>query len=212
MSNPTPDQYRQHARDIARAFGLKLLEVTTVATVLTTVDGETVTVGSQPFKPEDAAAVCDPQNAVSVELPRGSVLCAPITDSATYTVAMHELGHVLHPQGSLAHEKAAARKANDMRRYLRLVVLSEESAWEWAKHHALDWTTASAQVESYALATYREQLAGVEALCGAVEAVAQDQANQVRAAHAARVDPHTKRVLRDRAERGARAIQGWLKK
>lgn len=118
-----PRQYGDHARAVAAAFSVALVETQ--------------------MAPEDAKA--GKGRAVG-----GVVFCAPVTDDTTYAVAMHELGHVLSPLGSLGHDRVAAAPTAAW----RLKLTEEHAAWEWAQHYALDWTPAMDAVKAWALSTY----------------------------------------------------------
>lgn len=77
------------------------------------------------------------------------VVIAPIEDEAMYAVALHELGHLIHPSGTL---QSFDRKKEDF----GLKITEETCAWEWAHDHALDWTPAMEQVRAIALGRYKE--------------------------------------------------------
>ena len=90
------------------------------------------------------------------------VLVAPITDETIYASALHELGHLVHPlggvnyiEGSLAYRRTGRP---DTLRDLRLLWASEEAAWEWAMHYAMEWTDVMDSVRVMCLNTYREGL------------------------------------------------------
>src|SRR4051812_15325989 len=74
----------------------------------------------------------------------GVVVCARIVGETSYAVAMHEMGHHLAPLGFLPLEQI---RAESVRAKLGLVVVTEEAAWEWAEHYAIDWTVAMQQVK-----------------------------------------------------------------
>jgi len=115
------DALTRHAREVAGAFGVHLV-----------LDGA--------VKPEDAVA------GVTREDRRRVVIAAPIVDETTYAVVLHELGHLLHPGGSV--RTAATAKS------LGLMQHEEEAAWSWARHHALEWTAVMETVAEWALSTY----------------------------------------------------------
>lgn len=86
-----------------------------------------------------------------------AVLIAPVIDETTYAVALHELGHHLHPTGTLftmwskrAQQTGAVETMSDA----RIQLLEERSAWEWARYHALEWTPPMTMVESCSLSSY----------------------------------------------------------
>jgi len=82
----------------------------------------------------------------------------PVVDDTSYAVALHEIGHMLAPLGSFRHteitQKFLQRHPAELARLKRLRLDEEYAAWEWAKHHALDWTTGMEQVYRYAIGTY----------------------------------------------------------
>lgn len=93
-----------------------------------------------------------PEAGVSFVLSRyggqSAVIIAPVVDEATYAIALHEMGHCLSPTGSV-------RGADTVKNY-NLILLEEESAWEWARRHALIWTVTMQHVELQAMENYRE--------------------------------------------------------
>jgi hypothetical protein len=80
-----------------------------------------------------------------------AIVIGTIVDETTYAVALHELGHVLSPTG------AVFDPAQD------LELLREESAWAWARHHALDWSPAMDHVAQWAFGTYERKRAATRA-------------------------------------------------
>ena len=84
------------------------------------------------------------------------VMIVPITGEVEYAVLLHELGHILAPTGFLRQ----GMKVTDTVTLpvLRLIVEEEWSAWEWAKHYALDWTPTMEHVCSITLGGYEEEL------------------------------------------------------
>lgn len=63
-----------------------------------------------------------------------------VTNAFLYAIALHEVGHILHPNG-LSTE---TRNAMD----------EELAAWQWAEHHALDWTADMQAAKDYGLMTH----------------------------------------------------------
>lgn len=112
----------RHARELAAAFEILLIEV----------------VG---LPPEDAAA----------NTTERAVVAAPIIDETTYAVVLHEIGHILAPLGSLAHQR---QRATSIEQAHRLRLEAEDAAWAWAKHYALDWTPAMDALRVWAYGTY----------------------------------------------------------
>lgn len=78
------------------------------------------------------------------------ITIAPIRDEATYAIALHEMGHCASPTGSMRSKDNAESKT--------LMLLEEESAWEWAKRYAIVWTITMQQVELQAMTSYRQSL------------------------------------------------------
>ena len=73
MAQPQPKPtFQEHARDLARAYNVRLIE-------------------SDQVLPEEAFAI--PVKRL--------VLCATIRERMTYAVALHELGHVVSPLGNV---------------------------------------------------------------------------------------------------------------
>src|SRR5262245_4961200 len=81
--------------------------------------------------PEDAFAA----------ITRRVVVVAPVTEETGYAVALHEIGHLVSPLGALGGNHG-------------LNLAAEHAAWEWAQHHALDWSPAMQQVMEWSLSTY----------------------------------------------------------
>ncbi len=88
------------------------------------------------------------------------VVIAPVTCEATYAVALHELGHCLHPTGRVNESEGSRtmRRTGNVAtlRDMRLQLLEETSAWEWAEANALDWTPTMQQVKALALGSYEK--------------------------------------------------------
>jgi len=162
-----PTYLAQHARALAAAFGIRLVE-------------------DASLKPEDAAAVT--ANVPTME-PITAVICAPIIDETTYAVVLHEIGHHIAPLGNLRREWSAASKAARRPLTVRdydLEVESEEAAWTYARHHALVWTDPMQFVQDFALGTYTRGRAAFIAQQMAAERASRAQV----AAFATRVQWH----------------------
>ena len=85
------------------------------------------------------------------------VKIAPVADDCSYAVALHELGHCLHPLGMLHHEMSQSyqlTKRPATTRDVKLQLEAERAAWEWAHHYALEWTVGMDAVERFALGSY----------------------------------------------------------
>jgi antirestriction protein ArdC len=98
------------------------------------------------------------------------VIIKPVTDEASYAVALHEIGHVRAPLGALPQEKA---RATSRAQAARIALIEEDAAWTWAEHHALDWTPTMAHVRVITEGTYRQ---------GLIDAQQQDAEEAARAA------------------------------
>jgi hypothetical protein len=88
----------------------------------------------------------------------------PIADMATYAGAMHELGHHVHPQGSVLKSlgKARVEKMTDLD-VARVKIEEERAAWDWARANAIDWDATADSVQRHAIGTYKDELASLEA-------------------------------------------------
>lgn len=87
------------------------------------------------------------------------IVIARVIDDTTYAVALHELGHCVHPLGMLYLECSKTMRTKQQlatSRDVRLQLLSEQSAWEWAHHYALEWTEAMTFVERSSMKSYTD--------------------------------------------------------
>lgn len=96
------------------------------------------------MRPEEAISytLFDPKNIAAGAVKR-VIVSIPVRDEATYALALHEMGHTLHPTGAIPLDP------EDVHR-----VLAEESAWQWAEHYALCWTVCMEQVKTIGLQSY----------------------------------------------------------
>lgn len=79
--------------------------------------------------------------------PKNRRICIrPVVDDVTYAVAMHEMGHILHPDGHLRNRGLEFTYA--------LIQREERNAWLWAANHAVAWTRDMHLLAIEALATY----------------------------------------------------------
>jgi hypothetical protein len=78
MATPSRPTFQAHARELARAFDVRLIE-------------------SDQLKPEEALAIP----------PLRVVLVRTITEEMSYAVALHEIGHLASPTGVLTGERTA---------------------------------------------------------------------------------------------------------
>lgn len=77
-----------------------------------------------------------------------SIYVPLITNEANYITALHELGHCIHPTGSV--------RTKDNKENYSLKLLEENSAWEWAEKHALDLTVEMESVKRACMPGYEE--------------------------------------------------------
>lgn len=122
---PTPEEMRKHILELAEAFNIEVCE-------------------DPRLTPDQGASM---QIGIPGVMTISIVVFKPITDDTSYAVALHELGHKLHPSGSIRTFLADEDNMN-------MKVTEEESAWEWAQHHSLIWTTGMEQVKLFGLNTY----------------------------------------------------------
>ena len=90
---------------------------------------------------------------------KSTITIAPVTDETTYAVALHELGHRLHPIGCLKFEMSDTMFLTNRyssARDIKLTLESERAAWDWAMHNCLgrDWTDVMDIVRVMALRSY----------------------------------------------------------
>lgn len=143
MQHLRPEALRKHVVDVAAAFNIKLSF-------------------DESLRPEDAAALHLPaleivgttDGSVGINLVKMKLaICRPVVDETSYAVTLHELGHLIAPNGSLPAEHAQARS---MDRHLAIQLVEEQAAWEWAVHQAMEWTPVMQSVMDYAIGTYQK--------------------------------------------------------
>ena len=130
------DRYASHVKELCRLFKVVLVPI-------------------DPRQPHQAAGG-------TVGLLGGlikAIFVAPVIDETTYAVALHELGHVLSPLGHVISIEGSKHylttgQYHDLRD-VRLLLMSEEAAWEWAHHYALEWTSVMTAVEQYSVRHYQ---------------------------------------------------------
>jgi hypothetical protein len=82
-----------------------------------------------------------------------------ITGPISYAVALHELGHLIAPDGCLRKKYASAF---NMATQLRtpwdydVIICDEMAAWAWARKRALVWTPTMWRAMRWALHTYEQ--------------------------------------------------------
>lgn len=135
----TSVQYTEHAYALAAAFHVRLVLLRGVS-------------------PSTAAAdVREKTKKNSVEIK--TVYAKLITDDTSYIVVLHEMGHCLAPLGALTRllnltEPHKCSTWQELFRYVDTQIESEEAAWEWARHYALEWTVGMEQVKLQSMDTY----------------------------------------------------------
>jgi hypothetical protein len=85
------------------------------------------------LKPDEALAI----NGLRV------VLSRPITEETSVAVVLHEFGHLAGMNGLVQGPRNLSMKR-----------VEEEAAWNWARHHALEWTPMMEAVAQACEATY----------------------------------------------------------
>ncbi len=137
------EQLARHARDLAAAFHLELIEDSSrhpLQADARHIAADTIHVNNRiiptPGSPE-----------------RRIVTLHPIVDEGIYAIALHEMGHHLAPNGMIP--VAVKHAASTLEGIANLLLHEEESAWEWAQHYALVWTDLMTSIRSFALFTYR---------------------------------------------------------
>lgn len=137
----TTDMMHGHIVDIATAFHIKLFLRSDI-------------------KPEEAGAgvvIIRKKDGTTVTTDQPAVTARPIVDEVSYATVLHELGHILHPSGHLMSETSKRwqlTRQPDSLRDVRLTILCEVSAWEWAERFALDWTPTMEHVRKLAMSSY----------------------------------------------------------
>jgi hypothetical protein len=98
---------------------------------------------------------------IRADLANRTIDTIPVDTEIGYAVALHEIGHMVHPP---ANSRSAIQKfmLANMPTLENLFVLfglelaAERAAWAWARAHALVWTTTMIAVEVMATNTYVE--------------------------------------------------------
>jgi hypothetical protein len=133
-------EYAKHARALAKAFHVRLVEDSGMAL-------EKSHVYTLSRLPDRVKATMGPDAGKWV----GIVFTSPVEDATTYAVALHEIGHAVDPLGNLNPEY---REAKSQAEFRRLKILAEESAWKWAQHYAAEWTPDMDAAMAFGLASY----------------------------------------------------------
>lgn len=121
-------EYATHARALAKANGVRMLEDSGLA--------------------KDCAHATPGLRIVTH---------APIVDDTSYIVSLHEMGHIVHPNG-LVRDAIVPKTATEK---ITLQIVEEEAAWDWAEANALEWTAGMAAVKTFALKTYTDARAAI---------------------------------------------------
>ena len=87
------------------------------------------------------------------------VHASPIDDETSYAVVMHEIGHVVAPNGwCAAKQPPPGAHPRDWFTFYAAKLVAEDAAWEWAQYYieqVFVWTAAMEQVKQYGLGTYQ---------------------------------------------------------
>jgi len=118
---PDTPELQAHAHALAKGFQKRLIE-------------------SSQLRPEEAFALPHLQLAV----------ISTIVDVTTYAIALHELGHLAAPTGSIRGAVEGDRAS--------LQRVEEDAAWTWARHYALIWTDVMDRLAQWAEGTYQQQI------------------------------------------------------
>lgn len=98
----------------------------------------------------------------------GRVVTGLITTDVAYCIALHEIGHIVHPSGSIRdrsdhmHNPLTESDPAFLLRAVNMKIMEEESAWEWARKHALQWTIGMEQCSILALKSYYDERSYIE--------------------------------------------------
>lgn len=144
-------RYARHVTELAARFGVRLRVYRSSKT-----EGK---------RPHDAAALLARSSGTENMDECEKIVRVPVvSEDTSYATALHEMGHLLHPLG-LVHRRDGSLhyRKTDMPvdlRDVRLLMLAERSAWEWARQFAMDWTPAMDYVARLAFNAYRQKAAG----------------------------------------------------
>lgn len=79
----------------------------------------------------------------------------PITDEIMYQTALHEMGHIVHPNAALTYRdpdrKFTISEAMD-------VLAEEDVAWQWAYEQSMLWTDKMEAEKRKARASYERMV------------------------------------------------------
>lgn len=122
LKDPTPQELQVHIQQLAAAFRVRLIE-------------------DPLLKYEEGVSLTLKENVVRGKIVGHAVVIRPVTDEASYVIALHELGHAVYEVGHNAKE----------------FLTREHAAWEWAQYHAMVWTNAMEHVKVYGLTSYERK-------------------------------------------------------
>lgn len=86
---------------------------------------------------------------------RKGVVVRPIEDEVDYVVALHEIGHHLHPTGRI-NKSNMPPQLLEAKEWMTARMEEERSAWAWARVNALVWTTVMEETAVFAYGTYEK--------------------------------------------------------
>ena len=131
MPNVSVDKLRVHALEIAKAHHIHIHET----------------------------AINDSESLTNFRLRK--IVIPLIASESVYATAMHELGHLIAPEGiSLERRQRVANSINAVwhgRAPIDMMIGEEIAAWTWAKENALLWTSVMQENATRALKTYTDE-------------------------------------------------------
>jgi hypothetical protein len=94
---------------------------------------------------------------------KGVVVAHDVDDETSYAIVLHEIGHILAPNGTLREPMGLKMPTifsptHYKQRYLEVMCDEERAAWDWARANALWWGAGMAQTEAYAYGSYADTL------------------------------------------------------
>lgn len=141
MTAYAPWQLADHARSLARAFDVRLIE------------DSGLPVEASHCVPVERLPEQQRVQILGTPMWKGVVIVRHVTDERTYAICLHEIGHCVAALGSLIHERSAAK---GVVQDATLKMMQEEAAYEWAQHYALVWTPTMEAAKQHGLDSYRE--------------------------------------------------------
>lgn len=197
------ERYREHTRELAGAFGVRLIEDSGLL-------AENAFALTPRLKEETARRLLvGPGHDLMWWLRDrhrfvGMVVHAPVIDETSYVIVLHEMGHVLSPTGSCRSteriEPGSIREAN-------LALDEEEAAWEWARRYACEWTPAMEQVRQIGMQSYEQ--GKVQAV--AIDSIANWWESIIKAAVGPKMTPVDEKVAAEQNAKRGKEVASWLK-